>query len=834
MAAVERTRTGRVCVNARNSRTLLALALQCAALIALALSLLGYAWLDPRSQPSLLVLVDRSESVPRADSDRALAEVVAAAKAAGGGQVQTLECAGRPGATALQGAALAISPVSLDPTDTNIEAALEAALAAHAQTPVAAVVVISDGLETAGDATRALRAMREARLPPQWIAVGRPPPPARVAQVLAPDRARVGQRIRISVQLAAQLAGPSAAQFDRALRVKASVRQVDGQTRAAVGQPDAAGLAVIEFDASRSGALVVDVALEDPASGQTLDAMPDAAVIDVAPRAAMLYAQGSAGPLARSLQQGAWALDVVPAASLDSHADGLAGYQAVVLDDVAISDASPRFWRALVEAVRNQGLGLMVLGGERSFARGGYRESTLESVLPVTSEPASLDQPVSVVFAVDKSGSMGQGSAGVDRFALAQQAVLETARALSERDSLGLVVFDVAPWVLIPLGPARAGTIALARDWQTRPNGGTKLAPALAAAITELERAGAARRLLILVTDGFVDDAPLADLRARLDRARIETIALAVGPDADADALQRLIGAQAGLVLRVDQAAELPLAMRTGLERRRARVERGTIAVTQPLTLPFAPGMLGDWPAIAAHAVTRPQAGATVAVRTQSGEPLIAWQAAGRGRVVAVTSGLSRWTPQWLAWKRWPVLAGGLATWASGTDPAVALAVSDLPGGLQVEADVEGGPGRSEPVSIAVSTPTTRSRPISAEEVAPGRLRAVLPDAGAGLYTFVVSTAQGTRRQLHLRRHRSESAAWGTNPALEEWRSAGLISPWNPSLLAPRQRGTGVALDRSLLALGLLLFMAGVVVDRARLDGADFRSALGRWRRRAQ
>ena len=207
---------------------------------------------------------------------------------------------------------------------------------------------------------------------------------------------------------------------------------------------------------------------------------------------------------------------------------------------------SPRFWNALVAAVQNRGLGLMVLGGERSFARGGYRESALESVLPVSSEPAALDQPASIVFVVDKSGSMGQGSGGVDRFQLAQRAVLETARGLTERDSLGLVVFDVVPRVLIPLGPAPAGTAALERDWHATPNGGTRLAPALEAAIDELERSGAARRMLVVVTDGFVDDAPLAELRARLDRSRIETIALAVGPDADVSALERLVGARSG------------------------------------------------------------------------------------------------------------------------------------------------------------------------------------------------------------------------------------------------------------------------------------------------
>ena len=70
--------------------------------------------------------------------------------------------------------------------------------------------------------------------------------------------------------------------------------------------------------------------------------------------------------------------------------------------------------------------------------------------------------------------------------------------------------------------------------------------PALDAAIDELERSPGARRMLVLVTDGFVDDAPLAELRARLDRSRIETITLAVGPDADVNTLERLVGGRIG------------------------------------------------------------------------------------------------------------------------------------------------------------------------------------------------------------------------------------------------------------------------------------------------
>lgn len=815
-------------MNKGAKRTLLALALQLAALAVLGLAVRGTSWLDARSKPRLLVLVDRSQSMPRADTDSTLAEVVRAAHAAGVGEVRSLEFAGRPAQAA---AAQTGDTDALQPAATDIEAALDAALAAHAQAALDSVVVVSDGFENKGDAARALRAVREARLPLQWLALGRPPPPARIVEVLAPDRAQLGPGLQITVQLAGQL--------ERPLRVKATLRSAGGDTATASTVTAGAARVMLALDARRIGAAVVDVALEDAATGATLDALPDAAVIDLSPRAAVLYASGSRpGPLARSLIDGGWALKLIPAAQLEAQTDGLDAYRAVVLDDVAVSDASPRLWNALVAAVKDRGTGLLVLGGERSFARGGYRASSLESVLPVLSEPAALDQPASVVFAVDKSGSMGRGSGGVDRFALAQRAVLETARSLTERDALGLVVFDVVPRVLVPLGPAAAGTLALARDWQAQPQGGTKLAPALDLAIAELESSRAARRLLVVVTDGFVDEAPLAELRARLDRARIETVALAVGPDADVGALERLVGAGTGQVLRVNQAAELPSVMRAGLERQRSRVERGRITVVQSLALPFSPGMLQGWPEVSAHAVTRSRPEALVAVQSERGEPLIAWQQSGRGHVLVVTCGLGPWAPQWLRWRQWPPLAGGLVNWVSGTPAgqAVGLTVTDLPAGLLVDADIAAGALGAGPgdVTITVDTPTSAGQVLATDRVAPGRLRATLPDAGAGLYTFMLSTAHGSQRQLHLRRQRAENAAWGINPAVASWRAAGLAGEWQPGLLARRRDDDGQrAPDRALIGLGLVLFLAGVLLDRVPLERAKVSAALRRWRTRA-
>lgn len=784
-------------------RTWAALAAQGLALLLLVAALLGANWLDARGGPRLQVLVDRSQSVPRELADQAVAKLVQAARSVGGVELQWLEFAGRPGTPG------AVAETALDPAATNIEAALEAVLAAHARTPFDAAIVISDGQATVGDTARALRAMHDAGLPLQWIRVGSPPPATRIATVLAPDQATVGQRIQLGVRLEGRR--------DLPLRVKVNARSVAGETQQVSAEAGSDGAVAIELDAGRGGAVRLDVTLEDAASGQILDAATDAAVVDVLPRASILYAQGAAGPLMRSLLGGGWSVDAIPAERLDAQADRLGGYQAVILDDVALSDAGAPFWNALVAAVQQRGIGLLVLGGERSFARGGYRGSVLESVLPLLSEPPALDQPASVVFAVDKSGSMGQGSGGVDRFQLAQRAVLEAALGLGERDALGLLVFDVEPRVLIPLGPARAATAMLERAWPATPKGGTRLAPALDAAIGELEGSGSGRRLLVMVTDGMVDETPLNGLRARLERARIETIWLAVGPEADLGALERVVGAQSGLVLRAAQAAELPLTMRSALERRRARVERGPLAVLQRQPLPFAPGTLRDWPVVAAYLVTQPRPQAVVAVQSERGDPLIAFQTVGPGRVMALPSGLGHWTPRWLAWHAWPRLAGGMADWIVGAPAggAAALSVREGPDGPQVLAELS---HHDDAVSMVVTTPKGQTQALPVEAVAAGRWRGPLPDAGPGLYTVVLSTPFGTQRQLYLRRQLAESEARGLHPALDEWQAAGLISAWDPGLAA-RRAGADAAtrpIDRSLIALALALFLCGVALDRLR------------------
>jgi Mg-chelatase subunit ChlD len=785
----------------RAIRTAVAMLLQLGAAVLLALVALGRPWPADRGDALVFVLADRSASVATEQTSKAVADVADQVTQAGRTVVRTIEFAGRPEA-----------PGSADVQSTDIEAAIDLALNRRSTTSRAAIVVVSDGNATGGDTRRALQSAADAGVPLLWRTVEPGAQSPHIAGVLAAGEASPGQAIPISVQIFGKVTRP--------MLIELSSRNGRAEPVVARIAPGTPGSVSLPVRAVSAGTLVLDATLRDESSSNIVDAWRDAVAIDVAAPAAILFVAAGPSVLARSLRDGGWTLDSVTPSGLDAKAGSLDRYAAVVLDDVPASAARPATWVALQGAVRDAGTGLLVLGGAHSFAAGSYGDSRLESLLPVLSRPSGLGDATALVFVVDKSGSMGATSAGVDRFRLAQRAVIETATMLTDRDSAALVAFDAEPRTLLPLQGAQAFREAVSRPWPAQPKGGTRIAPALEAAVAQLESAPAQRRIIVLVTDGFVDQQPDPALEARLTRARVELIALGVGPDADMAALARLVPPERGTILRVAEAAELPVMMRQGLENRRAPIERGRIAVRAEAPMPFQLSARTSWPMVAAYDVTTPAPRAIVHLESERGDPLIASARVGLGQVVAVTPGLGTWSPDWLRWRDWPELAGGLAEWvsSSGSSSGLPVAVTDLPRTLRVDVDVASDGRWSNAASgrVRVQHPSGRITDTPLEASAAGRLSAEIDEPEDGLYTISVIAPDAARRLVHLRAPRREFGGGRPNADIAEWVMAGLVREWSPAAfqavlggLPPAERSP----DRAMIfALGL--FLLGLLIDR--------------------
>ena len=113
---------------------------------------------------------------------------------------------------------------------------------------------------------------------------------------------------------------------------------------------------------------------------------------------------------------------------------------AIILSNVSAVALGTARQESLASYVRDQGGGLIVVGGDQAFSVGGYARTPLEEILPVETSRAKLKfLSLSMVIVIDRSGSMaGEKIAmardGGDRLGrIAQSAGLRGRRCVRQR-----------------------------------------------------------------------------------------------------------------------------------------------------------------------------------------------------------------------------------------------------------------------------------------------------------------------------------------------------------------------------------------------------------------
>ncbi|MBX6355426.1 MAG: VWA domain-containing protein [Micromonosporaceae bacterium] len=226
--------------------------------------------------------------------------------------------------------------------------------------------------------------------------------------------------------------------------------------------------------------------------------------------------------------------------------------------------------------------------GFRLEVTGPQRAPTAETLTQLTQTWASLQRPNNALLALDTSGSMNDLVPGTTqtRLQLVQQAAVQGAETLNAETTIGLWEFSsqLTPSTdyreLVPPGRAgekvggverRQAIIDAVR--RLRAAGGTGLYDTVYAAYLRMQQAWRpdARNLLVVMTDGRNSDdegLSLAELIQRLRAAArpdrpVPVIGIAVGPRADAGALQEISKATGGrtVVARDDLAAVQEIAL---------------------------------------------------------------------------------------------------------------------------------------------------------------------------------------------------------------------------------------------------------------------------------
>lgn len=309
--------------------------------------------------------------------------------------------------------------------------------------------------------------------------------------------------------------------------------------------------------------------------------------------------------------------------------------EVIVLENVAASELSDVQQQRLRQYVRDLGGGLVILGGDRSFAAGGYIGSTLDTLSPLASSPP---QPTTHwVLLVDGSGSMASDAGGATRWQRVTDAVAGLLPHLPPEDlvSVGSFADSIHWWISgKPVRESRAIALPPRDEY---PHGPTNLRPALEAVASSAD--GKLPVQLLVLSDFDATLSKPSELASLFRSHRTHLHLLAIGDGAALPALRKIADSTGGTVAR-----QLDPARWTQSVRELAGAARGRQVETGQVDVTFTgeAALAGRFRVMTWDPVWVKESAAPLAEGRQAAEafPIAAHWNAGEGQVLAVGFGI--------------------------------------------------------------------------------------------------------------------------------------------------------------------------------------------------
>lgn len=434
------------------------------------------------------------------------------------------------------------------------------------------------------------------------------------------------------------------------------------------------------------------------------------------------------------------------------HLGMLSGAKGVILDNVPAHRLPPDFVKSLDFFVNEQGGGLAMIGGRFSFASGGWANSPVDPLLPVSMEMKQEHRKLAVamVIVLDRSGSMAMTAPGtsVTKMSLADDGAARSIDLLGDGDFVAVIPVDSVAHPLsdglVAVGRNRADLISATRR-VTSGGGGIFCYTGLAAAWSMLRDAPVGQRHVILFADAAdaEEQGEYKALLAEMTAANCTVSVIGLGSETDQDAafLRDVAERGRGRVFFNSNASELPalFQMETTTIARSAFLEDPVAIQTTPGWYEIAATSL-EWPAtVDAYNLVylRPGASQAAVAGDDYGSPLVAfWQrGAGRAATIAFPLGGER-SEAIRASEGYGPLVGTLGRWLLGPGLPAGIGLRSTVDGSRVRFDLRYDDTWRE--RIAVSSPRLsvaegkdgQAKEIPWERLAPGHFSAGV-DLGA-------------------------------------------------------------------------------------------------------
>ena len=451
--------------------------------------------------------------------------------------------------------------------------------------------------------------------------------------------------------------------------------------------------------------------------------------------------QGEGSEMAAMLSAAAMQYETVLPAQLPYDAEQLRQYDGVVLVNVDYDAADEEQWAALDSAVRVLGRGLTVIGGDSSYALGGYRGSKLEEMLPVTIDVRNkLDLPsLALMLVIDKSGSMTDGMFGTTRLELAKEAAMRAAEVLTPNDQVGVIAFDDAAKWVVNLQKAEDVEAIQNQIGTIRPGGGTAFFTALYEATYALMNAQAQQKHIIFLTDGEAGDTGYLQLCDIMQQNDITLTTVAVGSGADQATLRTLAQQGGGRAYAANEFDNLPkiFTKETYLVSG-SYVQNRTF--TPVITEQSALTDFDGFPQLSGYLAATEKSLAAVSLMSDREDPILAWWQYGAGRVVAfMADSRGAWTSEFLQWDQAAAFYGGMAAFTlPGEEREGQLTTERQGDALRIVYTAPEGAQTGLSTSVTALLPDGTQTQLALQESAPGVYEGEIAAAQLGAYALRV------------------------------------------------------------------------------------------------
>ncbi|MDR3690810.1 MAG: VWA domain-containing protein [Fimbriimonas sp.] len=634
----------------------------------------------------------------------------------------------------------------VDGSATDLAAAIRLASASFPEGKARRIVVLSDGDETKGDVAEAATVA--------------------ASDAIAIDHVTLGLVDRAGEASIASLDVPSEIRIDQPFELKVLVdSSVEQSGRIDV---DRDGILIkqvpVKLASGRSTIVVADK-IPDPGFHRyraTLHAERDLddrnnvglgfVSVKGKPRLLVLQEKPEKSPLADALRKNGMTVDVIGRNGIPSKAEDLQVYDALILNDINADDFTPSQMKLFESAVRDSGIGLAMVGGENSFLPGGYYGTPIADALPVdlNIRQRKTFPSIAVAIMIDASGSMGMVEDGVQKIRLAAKSAEETVKLMSPQDRVGVAGSTDGIEFVAPMQQLTDKSAVISQIERLYVGGGgIYIQPSMAMGEEVLDKETTQVRHFLLMSDG--NDAELQEgsfeIAARMRAKKITTSVVAIGDGKDVEFLKQLAAIGGGRFYLADKASKLPAVATqdTSLVARSA-IEEGAFIPKMVAGQAILKGIDSTGtPPLLAYCLSDTRPLATVAMRTNKDDPLLATWNYGLGTTLAFTSDAQpRWAAKWVGWSGfgafWSQAIRAVSRRATLNDYQVAVHEEGGQGKVEVKAfDKLGNPLTASNAAIRVAMPNGAFRDVSLEEQAPGSYTGSFDASGLGTYIVTVA-----------------------------------------------------------------------------------------------